>query len=141
MANGCQVRCSIAAVVLRSGVGIECADKRAPDHSRLSSTYRASGMEACRSRTRERDLGAGRYGFLLLSAFPRYVSPAAEPAKTSAAALAMITKKNLPMRAIFFRDHEISRPGPAAAGTPAGAVRAAGRDRVRGRGRRCLAAG
>jgi hypothetical protein len=30
----------------------------------------------------------------------------------------MITKKNLPMRAIFFRDHEISGLGPAAAAGP-----------------------
>jgi hypothetical protein len=28
----------------------------------------------------------------------------------------MITKKNRPMRAIFFRDHEISGLGPAGAG-------------------------
>jgi hypothetical protein len=32
----------------------------------------------------------------------------------------MITKKNLPMRAIFFRDHEISRLRPAAAPSPVG---------------------
>jgi hypothetical protein len=37
------------------------------------------------------------------------------PARISAAALSMITKKNLPMRAIFFRDHEISGLGPAGA--------------------------
>jgi hypothetical protein len=42
-------------------------------------------------------------------------STAAGPAKTSAAALSMITKKNLPMHAIFFRDHEISGLGPAGA--------------------------
>jgi hypothetical protein len=30
----------------------------------------------------------------------------------------MITKKNRPMRAIFFRDHEISGPGPAGADLP-----------------------
>jgi hypothetical protein len=29
----------------------------------------------------------------------------------------MITKKNRPMRAIFFRDHEISELGPAGAST------------------------
>ena len=31
----------------------------------------------------------------------------------AAAALSMITKKNLPMRAIFFRDHEIRGLGAA----------------------------
>src|ERR1700733_866596 len=42
----------------------------------------------------------------------------AGPGKTSAAALSMITKENLPMRAIFFRDHETSGLGPVAAPSP-----------------------
>jgi hypothetical protein len=44
-------------------------------------------------------------------------SAAAGPGKTSAAPLSMITKKNLPIRAIFFRDHENSGLRLAAAGT------------------------
>src|ERR1700733_4782508 len=40
------------------------------------------------------------------------------PARTSAPALSMITKKNRPMRAIFFRDHEISGLRPTAAPSP-----------------------
>jgi hypothetical protein len=35
-------------------------------------------------------------------------STAAGPAKTSSAALSMITKEKSPMRVLFFRDHEIS---------------------------------
>jgi hypothetical protein len=38
----------------------------------------------------------------------------------------MITKKNLPLRAIFFRDHEISGLGPAGADPLTLGVRAAG---------------
>jgi hypothetical protein len=41
-------------------------------------------------------------------------STAAGPVKTSAAALSMITKEKSPMRAFFFRDHEISGLRPAA---------------------------
>jgi hypothetical protein len=38
--------------------------------------------------------------------------------RTSAAALSMITKEKSPLRALFFRDHEISGLGPAAAPSP-----------------------
>jgi hypothetical protein len=40
----------------------------------------------------------------------------------------MITKKNLPMRAIFFRDHEISVLRPAAAPSRAGRPGGSGKD-------------
>ncbi len=122
MANRCQLRCSIAAVLLRSGIRTgrgRRGGERAPDHSRLSRTYRASGMEACRSRARERDLGTERYAFLavisisaLCSAPYRIEGPESGPAKTSAAVLSMITKEKSPMRVLFFRDHEISGGQP-----------------------------
>ena len=50
------------------------------------------------------------------------------PGKTSAAALSMITKKNLLMRAIFFRDHEISGLGPPAAPPRVGRPGGPGKD-------------
>jgi hypothetical protein len=40
----------------------------------------------------------------------------------------MIAKKNLPMRAIFFRDHEISRLRLAAAPSPLGRPGGPGKD-------------
>jgi hypothetical protein len=40
----------------------------------------------------------------------------------------MITKKNLPMRAIFFRDHEISGLGPAGADLPVSRPGGPGKD-------------
>jgi hypothetical protein len=40
----------------------------------------------------------------------------------------MITKQNLPMRAIFFRDHEISGLGPAAAPSPVSRPGGPGKD-------------
>jgi hypothetical protein len=48
------------------------------------------------------------------------------PARISAAALSMITKEKSPMRAFFFRDHEISRLGPAGADPLTVGVRGAG---------------
>jgi hypothetical protein len=53
---------------------------------------------------------------------------AAGVAKTSAAALSMITKEKHPMRALFFRDHEISGIRPAAAPSPVSLPGGPGKD-------------
>jgi hypothetical protein len=71
-----------------------------------------------------------RLGLTLMT--PAIASPSAAtrtvPAPAAAAALSMITKEKSPMRALFFRDHEISGLRPAAAPSPVSRPGAPGRD-------------